>query len=455
MVDIKVSPVYSVIDKTIPHKEWLALVKEIDNFLKVKTPNYQYATAYKMGLWDGYSRFITAYGSFLTGLLPLLERVYDINKIYRTDYIKKSTPLDFTLKGSELRGYQRTALTKAIEAQRGVVKMPPGSGKTEVGCAIANNTVEFGKVLWVTHTLDLVKQTEERFKKRTKLKVSLTTEGNVDVSGDVIISTVQTLARNMDNLAEFLAMNIKTVILDECHLGTAKTWEEVLRACKSAWFRYGLSATPSTDNPVRDMKLRGLLGDIVYSADPSILKEEGFIVNATVFGFPCYHKEYMSYPDALHIGVVTNKERNQKIIEVSGKEKGGLILVNYIQHGKLLEQMARESGLKTLFLYGNLTSDVRLKAVNDLKAGNYDFLIASTIFDFGVDIPELKWVFLASPTKSSVRIIQRIGRGSRKSSGKIVANIFTFFDKGDKYLFGATKKLIKVIEKEKLDVAEC
>ena len=50
-------------------------------------------------------------------------------------------------------------------------------------------------------------------------------------------------------------------------------------------------------------------------------------------------------------------------------------------------------------------------------------MIATTIFDEGVDIPELQKVVLCSGGKSQVKLLQRLGRGVRKAPGKKVVEI--------------------------------
>ena len=82
-----------------------------------------------------------------------------------------------------------------------------------------------------------------------------------------------------------------------------------------------------------------------------------------------------------------------------------------------------------------------------MKDGNIQVLIASKIFDQGIDIPELDALILAGSGKSSGRALQRIGRVIRKSPGKKKAIVVEFFD-NCKYLRDHSEARIKVYKSE-------
>ena len=82
-----------------------------------------------------------------------------------------------------------------------------------------------------------------------------------------------------------------------------------------------------------------------------------------------------------------------------------------------------------------------------MKDGKLDVLIASKIFDQGVDIPELDALILAGSGKSSGRALQRIGRVIRKNDGKSIAIVVDFYDNA-KYLRDHSEIRRKVYETE-------
>ena len=89
-----------------------------------------------------------------------------------------------------------------------------------------------------------------------------------------------------------------------------------------------------------------------------------------------------------------------------------------------------------------------------MKDGELDCIIASTIFDEGVDIPILDTLILAGGGKSKVRAMQRIGRVIRKYPKKKKAFVIDFLDNAT-YLKNHSAARKRMYETERLfDVKE-
>jgi superfamily II DNA or RNA helicase len=82
----------------------------------------------------------------------------------------------------------------------------------------------------------------------------------------------------------------------------------------------------------------------------------------------------------------------------------------------------------TALLSGKDTSKVRERIKGELENGKIKCLIASKIFDIGIDLPILSGLVIAGAGKSSVRALQRIGRVIRPYPGKTMAAILDFAD---------------------------
>jgi superfamily II DNA or RNA helicase len=84
--------------------------------------------------------------------------------------------------------------------------------------------------------------------------------------------------------------------------------------------------------------------------------------------------------------------------------------------------------MKCALLDGSNSKEERDKVKKDLMEGKIDCVLASRIFDIGVDIPSLSGLVLACGGKSTVKALQRIGRVIRKYPGKKIAAIVDFAD---------------------------
>jgi superfamily II DNA or RNA helicase len=75
-------------------------------------------------------------------------------------------------------------------------------------------------------------------------------------------------------------------------------------------------------------------------------------------------------------------------------------------------------------------------------------VIASSIYDEGVDIPKLRELFLACGGKSAIKIIQRVGRLLRPHPDKNYAIIHDFVDNDGKWLMRQSTERHKMLSNE-------
>lgn len=122
-----------------------------------------------------------------------------------------------------------------------------------------------------------------------------------------------------------------------------------------------------------------------------------------------------------------------------------LILVTHIEHGNILLNKFNKitKSKNIIFIHGS--SKDREKNRKLILDGFYDIVIASDIFKEGVDIPNLKCLILACGGKSSVALIQRIGRLLRLFPGKDKAIIYDFAD-DCKYLRSHYKRRLELLK---------
>jgi len=79
-------------------------------------------------------------------------------------------------------------------------------------------------------------------------------------------------------------------------------------------------------------------------------------------------------------------------------------------------------------LEGSNSSKKRGETIEDLKSGNLHTLIATSLADEGLDIPNLDVLILAGSGKSKTKALQRIGRVIRPYEGKKQAVVIDFMD---------------------------
>ncbi len=313
-----------------------------------------------------------------------------------------------------LRIYQRNAVKKLVAHQGGILCMPTGSGKTIT-------TIEYLKLmqkptLIIVTTLDIKKMWESKTKHLDYVKVINYQSGH---------------AKEWVKLSDI-------VVFDECHHAAAKTVYQIAMEAKTEAILIGLSATPKREDG-EDMRINGALGDIVFSIGRRELIDAGYLSDATVY----YHKPMfntkddftLTYAELYDKHIVKNFDRNMAIIKYASdyvaQGKKVLVLVSQIEHGQFVfEQIQTESKI-----YCHGSSKDRYKKLED-----YDVIVASNIFNEGIDLPELDVIILAAGGKSSIQLTQRIGRGLRPKKDGRKAIIIDFEDSEPKYLKAHYKK---------------
>ena len=74
-------------------------------------------------------------------------------------------------------------------------------------------------------------------------------------------------------------------------------------------------------------------------------------------------------------------------------------------------------------------------------------MIASPIFDEGVDLPEINSLIIAPGGKSEWKTIQKIGRGLRKKASNKPLIVYDFID-ASRFLKKHSRARMKIYEKE-------
>ena len=337
--------------------------------------------------------------------------------------------------------YQEAAVEAMERSGCGILQSPCGSGKTQMGIALA---AQIGrKALWVTHTKDLLEQSYGRavqyFGEAGMGKII---GGKVEVGSLMTFATVQTLSK-IDLPAYKYEWDV--VIVDECHrvAGTPASVTMFYRVMNSlaARYKYGLSATVHrSDGLIRTTF--AILGDVAYKVPDEAVSEKTMQVSVMkrdtgIQTAPeCLDTDgTMDYAKLIPY-LVENRCRNEKIIKdlADNRDHSNLILSDRLEHLKLLRSMmpADLKGMSVM-IDGKMSSkkakEERAMAIEDMRQGKKRYLFASySLAKEGLDIPCLDRLYLTTPRKDYSVITQSIGRIARTAPGKESAVCYDYVD---------------------------
>ena len=413
--------------------------KIVESTLTVSNPDF--ARLKKMGKWTGGTpsiiRFYRTEGKDI--ILPfgcLREYVFKNIKNVEADF--EQTGNVIYTQYVPLYEYQDKAVEEALAKRNGILVAPCGSGKTQMGLALARRISK--PTLWITHTRDLMVQAEERAKSIFDLPKEAygeITEGKVNVGTHLTFSTVQTLARvNLDNL------KFGCVIVDECH-HAVQSYKSTSMFAKvmnqiSCRYKFGLTATPYRGDGL-EKGMFALIGDICSVVDEEEVKEKTVPVYEKWYNVPistnsidCYNGDGTLDYTKLITGLCSNEERNhfigRTIVDIEGsclvlsdRLSQLEILMKYISDFKRCDMVKATNTKKG--------KKERQEAIEKLKDGRIDCLFATyKLAKEGLDIPSLEHVVMASPIKDKSTVIQTAGRVARKAEGKDCGYVHDFID---------------------------
>lgn len=348
----------------------------------------------------------------------------------------------------ESRPEQIDTVNKALRKGRGIIHCATNFGKTEVACAIVSEfhrqAQKVPRVLFLIHRAGLVQQTAERFEKHLlEIPVAKIGSGHKGVPNDgIVVATVQTASNLLRSAAfENFQEHCDILFIDEFHINKAGQCSKIVNYNR-AIMRFGLSGTVDEKNKKKMLHYVGLTGPIIAevrnkelvglgrSAKPIIR-----FIEVDALKIP----KRVKFGKAYRLGIVRNEVRNDLVLRETlrylKKDLKTMITVARIAHGLRLKQLLENRiDLRVEFLSGKDSVPHRRKIIKEFENGKVGVLIASPIFDTGVDIPAIQAWCNAAGGKGWELVLQRLGRVLRKKEGDNRVFISDFVDMHNAYL---------------------
>lgn len=408
--------------------------------------NPEYVKKLRMGFWLGKTpkhlylytmdgdNLILPFG-VLREIMPLMKGCNVLGSFCPPVSVDYGSPVS-------LYPYQEKAVTSVYTANYGILQSRAGSGKTEMAIALVK---KWGRrTLFLTHTLDLLKQVQDRAILRgiSKELIGTITEGKVNVGKGITFATIQTMCKL--DLAQY--KNIwDVIVVDECHrvVGSPTAMTQFSKVLNSlaARHKYGLSATVHrADGMIRSTY--ALLGSVVYSVPDEEVADKVMRVGICTIPTNTGMSREALNPDGtinyqrLISYLTSNSERNEVIVNAIrlNEGKSSLILSDRLEHlEQLMNSLPSDMREAAVMISGKMVSKKdkaeREQAIEDMRTGKKKYLFATySLAKEGLDIPRLERLFCATPQKDYAVITQSIGRICRKCEGKSAPVAYDFID---------------------------
>lgn len=386
--------------------------------------------------------FVWSTNTFPAGLVPLVKQHAEMRGF--TVHVRPRTHAPcFLDEGADLgwlHPFQREAVHTLANAQRGILQVPTGGGKTEI--AIGLTRVMPVRWIVLVHRAQLAEQMAERFERRTPgVRAGRFFEGTYDVGDDVFMcTTFQSMARAIEHgnpHVRALIDRTEGVIVDEAHVAAAKVFGLVVNEMGNAYFRFGLSGTPLARGDDKNLITVATLGPVVYRVRARTLIDLGLMAEPDIRMLTCeqVYDRSVSWGSVYKRAVVHSRKRND-ILALAARqcEKPALLFVKELAHGKRLLGELQRVGVRATFVWGAKDVASRQRAIRDLEAGRIEVIVCSVVFDTGIDIPDLRTVINGAGGDSMISALQRVGRGTRVTKDKKRFSVVDIMDEGERRL---------------------
>lgn len=340
--------------------------------------------------------------------------------IYEREEVYVTESSEITPRPAQVMALEALHETIQEEYDKALVVLATGLGKTYLAAFFAT---QFNRVLFIAHREEILNQAKVSFLHVHPTKTAglyNAIEKNKDA--DYVFASIHTLSQKF-HLEQFQHEAFDLIVIDEFHHAAAPSYERVLEYFQPK-FLLGITATPDRlDNK-----------DVYSICDGNVAIRIHFIDAIQRNWLSPFHY-YGVYDDTDYsqirwIGtgydeeelsrVQLKEEMAEKILQawIERKQTRTIGFCSTVRQANFLSNYFAQTGFKSTALSGTTPRNERLKARQQLEAGQLDIIFTVDLFNEGVDIPTVDTLLFARPTESIAVFTQQIGRGLRLAEGK-------------------------------------
>ncbi|MDA8206363.1 MAG: DEAD/DEAH box helicase [Thermaerobacter sp.] len=355
-----------------------------------------------------------------------------------------------------LRPYQQSAID-AVQAdvqagyRRVLLHLPVGAGKTLVFAELARRWHQ--PTLVLVHREELLAQAVEKFRwVWPQAWIGVVRGREQGWHGDVVVATVQTLARQPHRLRRD---RFRLAIVDECHHGVSSQWQTVLHAT-GFWPHtaphhclVGVTATLERTDQV-DLHL--LFEKTSYQLAMLDLIQAGYLSDlralriTTAIDLDRVPRGADGEWDLEALAqVVDTPARNALIVQHwqrAAADRRTLVFATNVLHAQRLAAAFQRQHVRADWVAGSLPRTVRQARLHALHTGAIQVLVNVALLTEGYDEPRIDCIVMARPTESAIVYTQAIGRGTRLHPEKRDCLVLDFVDNSTRHALWSVGRLL-------------
>jgi superfamily II DNA or RNA helicase len=346
-------------------------------------------------------------------------------------------PLPFTLQPHRYQEVVLEALMQERQAKRfrHLVIAATGTGKTMIAAfyyrLLCRQKGIEPSFVFIAHRKDILEQALWTYRHvigNMEFGV-LAGEGDLPPNSRHFFCTPETWKNKLQDLGKTF---FETIVIDECHHAAAQSYDGLIQFYNAAIDEnkcdlLGLTATPDREDGKSIVEQFG--GGYTHEISLSDAINRGHLVPFEYFAVQDVNVNFTS----VNWGSKAEAERQiQNILQNNRARAENVIRELYehvtdvsqmraigfcagIKHAQLMADCFNEAGISAVALQGKDSTDVRLRARDQLKKKDVNIIFVADLFNEGVDIPSVDTLLMLRPTDSATIFTQQLGRGLRLS----------------------------------------
>ena len=339
------------------------------------------------------------------------------------------------------RPWQREALASlaAIRAEgysKALVAVATGLGKTWLAAfdAVAHSE-KLGRpprVLVIAHRAEILAQAEATLRQALEpASVSWCAGASSDLSGQLVIASIQKLARPEGLQALAAAPPFDYCVIDEVHHAEAPSYRRVLARLKSV-FTLGLTATPERTDGVDVATLfddilayQATIGDGIAEGSLVPFRYRGLKDDVDFEQIPWRNGRFDT--SVLEVALEDSARMERLWGEwVARPADRTLVFCCSRRHALFARDWLVKRGVAAAAVFSGDGSDPRMASLAAFQEGWLTALCVVDLFNEGIDLPLVDRVVMLRPTESKIVFLQQLGRGLRAATGKTRLDVIDF-----------------------------
>ena len=350
-----------------------------------------------------------------------------------------STPVAFAPRPWQREALASLAAIRADGYSKALVAVATGLGKTWLA---AFDVVAHGealdrppRVLVIAHRAEILAQAESTLRQAVApSSVSYVAGSSCDLSGQLVIASIQKLSRPDGLAALDAALPFDYCVIDEVHHAEAPSYRRVLARLPrhDRSFTLGLTATPERTDGV---DVATLFDDILaYQATIGDGIAEGSLVPFRYRGlkddvdFEQIPWRNGRFDVSMLEAALENSARMDRLWAEWQSVPAGRTLVFCCsrRHALFARDWLARRGVAAAAVFSGDGGDPRMASLAAFQEGRLLALCVVDLFNEGIDLPLVDRVVMLRPTESKIVFLQQLGRGLRAATGKTRLEVIDF-----------------------------